>query len=81
MGRRVMKKMCLLGAVPCLAVILPLSIGEAKNLEFIVADYSRFDGGYVIRFFVRKNYTYDRNPFVALRYWLETYHLRASKSH
>jgi hypothetical protein len=62
-----MKKMCLLGAVSCLAVLLLLSICEAKNLELIVADFSPFDDGYVIRFSVRNNYTYDRNPIVAFK--------------
>ena len=47
--------------------IFPFSICHAKSLELIVKDFTRSDQGYVIRFSVKNNYTYDRNPTVAFK--------------
>jgi hypothetical protein len=62
-----MKKTGLFVAVSCLVSLLLLSICHAKSLQLIIEDFSRADNGYMIRFSVRNNYTYDRNPIVAFK--------------
>jgi hypothetical protein len=48
-------------------IVLPLEVCKAESLELIVKDFTRSDHGYVVRFSVKNNYTYDRNPIVAFK--------------